>query len=96
MAVGGDLRGNVGTRIRKLDEGLYDAIVLACAGLERLGLGGRIDEMLEPPAWLPAASAVWQPTLALAQGYPGRQLPSTAPHGRGARHFLARRPGAGD
>ena len=51
-----DLRGNVVTRIRKLDEGLYDAIVLACAGLERLGLGGRIDEMLEPPAWLPAAS----------------------------------------
>lgn len=51
-----DLRGNVNTRLRKLDEGQYDAIVLACAGLERLGLGGRISEVLEPPGWLPAAS----------------------------------------
>jgi hydroxymethylbilane synthase len=51
-----DLRGNVNTRLRKLDEGQYDAIVLACAGLERLGLGGRISEVLEPPGWLPAAT----------------------------------------
>lgn len=51
-----DLRGNVNTRLRKLDEGRYDAIVLACAGLERLGMGGRITEVLEPPRWLPAAT----------------------------------------
>lgn len=49
-----DLRGNVGTRLAKLDAGGYDAIVLACAGLQRLGLGGRIRSRLVAPAWLPA------------------------------------------
>lgn len=51
-----DLRGNVDTRLRKLDEGQYDAIILACAGLERLGLGKRITETLQPPDWLPAST----------------------------------------
>lgn len=51
-----DLRGNVDTRLRKLDEGQYDAIILACAGLQRLGLGERITEVLGPPAWLPAST----------------------------------------
>lgn len=51
-----DLRGNVNTRIRKLQEGEYDAIVLACAGLERLGLDHLVTETLHPPAWLPAAT----------------------------------------
>jgi len=51
-----DLRGNVDTRLRKLDEGQYDAIILACAGLERLGLGERITERLQPPDWLPAST----------------------------------------
>jgi hydroxymethylbilane synthase len=50
------LRGNLDTRLRKLDEGQYDAIILACAGLERLGLEGLITEVLEPPLWLPAAT----------------------------------------
>ncbi|SFF52768.1 hydroxymethylbilane synthase [Fontimonas thermophila] len=50
----GDLRGNVGTRLRKLDEGHYDAILLACAGLIRLGLEARIREPLGPPRFLPA------------------------------------------
>ena len=49
-----DLRGNVNTRLAKLDNGGYDAIVLAVAGLERLGLGGRIVARLAAPAWLPA------------------------------------------
>ncbi|KZV14786.1 hypothetical protein F511_04311 [Dorcoceras hygrometricum] len=49
-----DLRGNVGTRLAKLDAGHYDAIVLACAGLERLGLAGRIRSRLAAPDWLPA------------------------------------------
>ncbi|MDW2981182.1 hydroxymethylbilane synthase [Rhodanobacter sp. KK11] len=49
-----DLRGNVGTRLGKLDAGAYDAIVLACAGLERLGLAARIRSRLAAPAWLPA------------------------------------------
>ena len=51
-----DLRGNVNTRIRKLQDGEYDAIILACAGLERLGLEDLITEVLEPPLWLPAAT----------------------------------------
>lgn len=49
-----DLRGNVGTRLQKLDAGHYEAIVLACAGLERLGLHDRIRSRLAAPSWLPA------------------------------------------
>lgn len=49
-----NLRGNVDTRIRKLDEGQYDAIVLAAAGLRRLGRQDRITEVLEPAVMLPA------------------------------------------
>ena len=49
------LRGNLDTRLRKLDEGQYDAIVLAAAGLKRLGLAGRIRELFEPEQMLPAA-----------------------------------------
>jgi hydroxymethylbilane synthase len=48
------LRGNVPTRLRKLESGPLDAIVLACAGLERLGLAERIDERLAPELVLPA------------------------------------------
>lgn len=49
------LRGNVHTRIRKLDDGEFDAIVLAAAGLERLELHHRITRVLEPGTMLPAA-----------------------------------------
>ncbi len=49
-----DLRGNVGTRLAKLDRGDYAAIILAVAGLERMGLGARIRTRLAPPEWLPA------------------------------------------
>lgn len=48
------LRGNVNTRLRKLDEGGYAAIVLAAAGLKRLGLGLRIRALLDPDQSLPA------------------------------------------
>lgn len=48
------LRGNVQTRLDKLDRGEFDAIVLAASGLIRLGLGERIVEMLEPEDSLPA------------------------------------------
>lgn len=48
------VRGNVDTRLRKLDAGEYDALILAGAGLERLGLAGRIVEVLKPPAFWPA------------------------------------------
>lgn len=50
------LRGNVQTRLRKLDDGEFDAILLAAAGLERLGLRRRINEMLSPAEMLPAAA----------------------------------------
>ena len=49
------LRGNLDTRLRKLDEGGYDAIVLAAAGLMRLGLADRIASRFEPEAMLPCA-----------------------------------------
>jgi len=49
-----DLRGNVNTRLAKLDAGQFDAIVLAAAGLTRLGLDGRIGSYLEPEVCLPA------------------------------------------
>lgn len=48
------LRGNVGTRLRKLDENQYDAIILAAAGLKRLGLETRIRAILSPEESLPA------------------------------------------
>jgi len=51
-----DLRGNVNTRLAKLDAGGYDAIILACAGLDRLGLGARIRSRLAPPEWVPAVA----------------------------------------
>lgn len=50
----GTLRGNVDTRLRKLDEGQYDAIVLAAAGLRRLGWENRITELLDPGVMCPA------------------------------------------
>lgn len=49
-----DLRGNVNTRLAKLDSGRYDAIILAVAGLERLGMHDRIRQKLSPTASLPA------------------------------------------
>ena len=49
------LRGNLDTRLRKLDEGGYDAIVLAAAGLKRLGLGARIRSLFDTEAMIPAA-----------------------------------------
>jgi hydroxymethylbilane synthase len=49
-----DLRGNLNTRLAKLDAGDYDAIVLAAAGVKRLGWTDRISAYLEPASWLPA------------------------------------------
>jgi len=50
------IRGNVQTRLRKLDEGQFDAIILARAGLERLGLGRRISLAFDPTLFIPAAA----------------------------------------
>lgn len=60
-AIRGDLivraiRGNVDTRLRRLDEGDYDCLILAGAGLERLGLSSRITHVLRPGAFWPAVS----------------------------------------
>ncbi|MGH9839114.1 MAG: hydroxymethylbilane synthase [Blastocatellia bacterium] len=57
-----ELRGNVETRLRKVDEGEYDAIILASAGLMRLGFGDRITAKLEPAEML---SAVGQGALGI-------------------------------
>ena len=48
------VRGNLDTRLRKLDEGQYDAILLAAAGLRRLGWGERIAELMDPEMMCPA------------------------------------------
>ena len=58
-----NVRGNLDTRIAKVDRGEYDAIVVAAAGVRRLGLWHRISEALERTAWLPAPG---QGALALA------------------------------
>jgi hydroxymethylbilane synthase len=57
-----DIRGNLDTRLRKLDDGNYDAIVLAAAGLRRMGWENRITEVLEPDVM---CSAVGQGALAV-------------------------------
>lgn len=49
-----DLRGNVNTRLKKLDDGQYDAIILAAAGLIRLEMPERIKQFIEPEVMLPA------------------------------------------
>lgn len=51
-----DLRGNINTRLAKCQDGEYDAIILACAGLERLGLHSRIRSQLAAPQWWPAVA----------------------------------------
>jgi hydroxymethylbilane synthase len=67
------LRGNVNTRLAKLAVGDYDAIVLACAGLERLGLEAQISECFDPEQMLPAA----------AQGVIGIECPEDRSNLRG-------------
>lgn len=49
-----DLRGNVDTRLRKVESGEYEAVMLAKAGLDRLGLSNRITEIVSPETFLPA------------------------------------------
>lgn len=51
-----DLRGNVNTRLARMQAGDYEAIILACAGLERLGLSRFIRHRLDAPSWLPAVA----------------------------------------
>jgi hydroxymethylbilane synthase len=85
------VRGNLDTRLRKLDEGQYDAIVLAAAGLKRLGWEDRIAEILSPDIVCPA---VGQGALAIETGQSGLlacQKLNHAAHPMG-RHRRARSP----
>jgi hydroxymethylbilane synthase len=70
------VRGNLDTRLRKLDEGQYDAILLAAAGLKRLGWAARIAEILPPEVMCPA---VGQGALAI-ETQAGFELPSVLNH----------------
>jgi hydroxymethylbilane synthase len=75
-----DIRGNVDTRLRKLDEGQYDSIVLASAGLRRLGWEYRITEMFDPGIMCPA---VGQGAIAVEtrdDGGPGFQAAKRLEH----------------
>jgi hydroxymethylbilane synthase len=89
------LRGNVPTRLRKLESEDLDAVVLACAGLDRLGLGARIAERIPPEVLLPALG---QGTLAiearlgdgLARDLAALDDPTTAAALSAERAFLVR------
>jgi hydroxymethylbilane synthase len=85
-----DVRGNVDTRLRSVEEGAFDAIVLAAAGLHRLGLRHRIGAYLEPPTWLPA---VGQGALAVtcAAGGPAEAVLRPLEHATTASAVLAER-----
>jgi hydroxymethylbilane synthase len=88
------LRGNVPTRLRKLAEGRLDAVVMACAGLERLGQGARIDERIDSSILLPAVTqgviAVQARTgTALASDLAALNHPATARRVAAERSFLA-------
>ena len=80
------VRGNVHTRLRKLDEGGYSALILAAAGLKRLGLEGRIARYFDPGEMLPAAG---QGVLAV-QGRAGEDFDFLAAfHDQDAGHCVA-------
>src|SRR5471032_2346083 len=76
------LRGNVDTRIRKLDDGEMDAIFLAYAGLKRLGLQARATAVLDPKIWLPS----------LGQGVIGIEIRDDDAEARDKLAFLNHRP----
>ena len=81
------VRGNLDTRLRKLDEGQYDAILLAAAGLKRLGWGDRIAEILPPSVMCPA---VGQGALAI-ETCAGFKLPPVLDHAATHTAVLAER-----
>jgi hydroxymethylbilane synthase len=92
-----DLRGNVDTRLRKLHEGMYDAVVLAAAGLDRLGLAHEVTELLDPhdmhaaggqPGNTGNRDACWR------RGGCGSACSARRPRGAGDGHGRARVSGA--
>lgn len=82
------VRGNVDTRLRKLDAGEYDCLILAGAGLDRLGLGHRATQVLEPPRFWPAVA---QGALAIQTRHDdGRARESLVPLDDPATHRASR------
>jgi hydroxymethylbilane synthase len=86
-----ELRGNVGTRLRKLDEGQVDAALLAAAGLRRLGLADRIVALLDPPSWLSAPGQGAIAVQARADDAPMRALLEQLDHAPTRRAITAER-----
>ena len=84
------LRGNVPTRLRKIETERLDAVILACAGLERLGLGERIDELVSPDVLMPAVA---QGAIAVQArgGEPLARDLGAIDHAESARRALAER-----
>jgi hydroxymethylbilane synthase len=85
------LRGNVSTRLRKLDEGQYDAVILAAAGLKRLGLEERITALLTPEESLPAVGQGALGVECLSDRAALLELLAPLDHSRSARCVTAER-----
>jgi hydroxymethylbilane synthase len=85
------LRGNVNTRLAKLDAGDFDAIVLAAAGLERLGLADRISQQFAPEEMLPAAAQGVIGIECLESNLPLREVLATLNHETTIRTTAAER-----
>src|SRR3984885_3369360 len=86
-----DIRGNVDTRLRKLDEGRYDAIVLAAAGLRRLGWEHRITELFNPGIMFPAGRQGARAVETRDDGGPGFQAARRLEHAESRARVTAER-----
>lgn len=86
-----DIRGNVDTRLQKLAAGQYDAVVLAYAGLKRLGLDGQITQVLEPEMLLPAVGQGALAIEARTDDSATRRAVAPLDHGPTRRAVLAER-----
>lgn len=86
-----DLRGNLNTRLRKLDDGGYEAIVLAAAGVLRLGMRERISHWLDDAGWLPAVGQGALGVVARAEDTEAAQRLAVLHHDATGRATLAER-----
>jgi hydroxymethylbilane synthase len=86
-----DLRGNVDTRLAQVATGKYDAIILAMAGLKRLGFGDRVSELLDGDDWLPAVGQGALGIICRADDVETRRLLSNLGHDPTARATSAER-----
>jgi hydroxymethylbilane synthase len=80
------IRGNVDTRLRKLDEGEVDGLLLACAGLDRIGASVRLAERLDPQLFVPAPC---QGAIAVETAIPGRGAEACGPADHAATRAAA-------